>query len=328
MSAALISAIETANGQVVNTDSDGLLSALLVNRLSVEHAGRPLPVVGFYDNERLWLTEERSLGSVLDDPSATVWIDADVRVRGATVVSQHVVHHPDVPELREPPPDVVLINPNYLDHAAGRPYRGKYPFSTAAWIWALAPHGLPPVTPRTPTLTGLLWAQDGGHESVAEHRFRDNCLEWALDLVEGMPLAPAALALRGLAADARVGPYLRDEAIVGRAQQAEEVLRERLRGTAAASSGWQSQQWCFSARQRTPLCDPAAKEGLVTIQRFVDALAGLVGIPEQELAPTSMRARGRWQMVRLPGQAPWDEAFSLARTYTDGIACTLDMCPA
>lgn len=326
MAGALIAALREARGLVVNTDSDGLLSAVLLARLaSIQHRD-PLPVVGFYDNERLWLGGGISFDQLHERPRDVLWADADVRISGAAVVSQHVVHHPDVPAIRQPPADVLLINPNYLDAAAWRPYRRKYPFSTAAWVWALHPDGLPSPGPRTAALTGLLWAQDGGHESVAAGRFRENCLEWALEIIQGLPLAPAAGFLRDLTAEDRVGRYRRDDAIVARACEAEEYLRSRLRATHAHNSGWQSQQWCFSMRQRPPLCDPSTDQGRRAIQAFVEAAAELIGQPTATVEPMRLAAQGVWQAVdpRDPG-IELSTAFSLARTYQRRIACTVRM---
>jgi hypothetical protein len=328
MAEALRAALIRASGVVINTDSDGLVSAILAGALA-RASGRPdLPVVGLYDNERLWLAPGLEVGDLLDDPEQVLYLDADVRIAGATVVSQHVVHDPRVAGLALPPP-CVLLNPNYLDIARGHPYRRKYPFSTAAWIWALGAVDLPPPPgPSTPLLTGLLWAQDGGHESVAEHAFRSNCLRWALDLIEDMPLASAARALQGMAAEDRVGPYHRDRAIVARAEAAE-VEMKKLMGNQAPATGWQSQQWCFAARGRTLVADPVTRHGRAQIERFLSAAAHLLGLVPPSLAPVRMAAVGRWCLHRV-GQAPpdWASAFSAARTYADRIAHTQDLQPA
>ena len=117
-------------GLVVNTDSDGLLAGVVLAHWAEQAHGRPLPIVGFYDTQRLWL-DEPSRG-----PDEVAWIDVDLRVPGATVVSQHIVTDERIGALREPPADVTLINPNHLVGAPTR-YRWKYPFSTTAWAWAL-----------------------------------------------------------------------------------------------------------------------------------------------------------------------------------------------
>jgi hypothetical protein len=236
-----------------------------------------LPLLGFYDNERLWLRDGAALPDIACDAGSVIFADADVRLDGAVVVSQHVVHHPGIPALRQPPRRVELINPNYLDVAHGRAYREKYPFSTAAWIWALAPEGLPEPRPSTPLLTGLLWAQDGGHRSVAEGRFRANCLEWAIDLVEAMPLAPAARALKGLAAEDAVGDLTPDAAIQQRARVAEGEIRRKM-GRSIARGSWRNEQWCFSTRQQPPSSDPATPRGRVEAQRFLDAAATILSV--------------------------------------------------
>lgn len=330
MADALIAALSRCDGLIVNTDSDGLLSAILLARLSEVHRGVRLPVVGFYDNERLWLACGLALSAIERSASRWVFADADVRLKDAVVVSQHVVHHPAVPELRAPPSGLTLINPNYLDVARNRPYRAKYPFSTAAWIWALAPEGLPRPSPSTPDLTGLLWAQDGGHRSVAETSFRENCLHWALELLPELPLSQAAAGLRALAAEDRVGGYLRDDAIVARAESAEALIRQELRWARSRDQGWRNQQWCFSSRQQPPVWDPGSEEGRAAIQDFMDALGKVVGLRPPAVEPMRLAARGRWRRINLrrpPLQPPWTRAFSLARTGENAIALTADVKP-
>lgn len=327
MSTVLLGALLAARGQVVNTDSDGLISALLLARLAALRE-TALPVIGFYDNERLWLSPDLPLSALIDDPKQVIFVDADVRLPGAVVVSQHVVHDVSVEAIAAPPVDVVLINPNYLDVAHGRSYRRKYPFSTAAWVWSLAPQGLPVLGPGTHLLTGLLWAQDGGHESVAEDKHRANCIEWATEMIDDFPLASAAHALRGLAADARVGEYRRDDAIVARAKAAEAEIRRLLAPSVGARAGWRSQQWCFAARQRSPIANPASDAGRHDIQRFLDAAAEVIGVPSVSVEPLLPAARGTWREVHLHrDEVEWDSAFSLAKTYQDRVACTLDLHP-
>jgi hypothetical protein len=177
--------LDDSIGIVVDADSDGLLTAaLLSDEAALAPRGRQLPVVGAYDMSTLWLHPEVDLGR---DAPQLIFADADVRLDGARVLSNHIITVDGRPGLSTVPAGIELCNPNYdLPGFADRSYRNKYPFSTAGWVWTLLERA--PVRSSDDPLTfGLLMAQDSALENVA--KYEENCLAWENRLGPGNPYA-------------------------------------------------------------------------------------------------------------------------------------------
>lgn len=258
------------SGLVIDADSDGLLSAAALAR-ACEVLGCAVPaVVGVYDNERLWLHDGVTAATEL---ASLLWVDTDVRLPGARVISNHVLWGHGVPA----PPSEVL-NPNDLLEG-DRQYNQKYPFSTFVWIcWLL---DLEPPGDDDVLAHGLLWAQDGGVRNIRD--YSENCLRWALETLPESVLAPYAEPVQD--------PGTRQEAFRDIEDAASAAQDFVCAWVDTDGLGWRNYQWSFADR-------PSAKDRRL-------------GRPGGVLAdPASDHGRAMLAMVSYAFADIWPEALS------------------
>lgn len=188
--AKFVTQIERRSALVIDLDSDGILSALtLAGYLREAFPDRKPPeIVGGYDTNSLWLRPEWNDIDRLRDES--LWLDAEIRVPGFAVVSNHIITNSAIPAIAQVPQDLVLFNPNYdlvgpLTAAmsnGGHRYDNKYPFSSVGYIRYLL--DMQPPASRT-----LGWAlfmmQDSAILNSAN--YWENTYRWATKWMLGGP---------------------------------------------------------------------------------------------------------------------------------------------
>lgn len=302
--------LDDSIGIVVDADSDGLLTgALLSHEAAQAPTSRQLPIVGAYDMSNLWLQPDIDLRR---DAGRLVFADADVRVDGARVLSNHIITVDGYPGLSAVPAGIELCNPNYDVPGLGqRSYRDKYPFSTAGWVWTLL--GRPPVTASTdPLAFGLLMAQDSAAENV--ERYERNCLAWEARLGPGNPYAAYYEAVRRSGKLKALGwarPRIHDHAAACVRQ-----MLGRMSSTVEVRP---------SGHLGVPL---RAKQSPTTLAALHDVIADMAGLPDAVGLP----GVGRWRPVLRASVSYFEvherrpelvDAFSLAQTSGRTITATM-----
>lgn len=262
--------------QIVNTDVDGLLTGALLNQT------KRWPIVGFYDTESLWLSDEVGLPLDLE---RTAWVDIDMCWPGSLSLSQHVI---SVNRERSSSPQAhsQTINPNKaVGCHGGSPdvYRDKYPFGTFQWTAWIA--GAPdPPDPSDAIRTGLAWMPDGGFKSVNHASWRPNCLSWARYTLPGSLMSPLS------------------ERMTTRAATAVERAAAHVAGSQPLPPTWRNLQYVMSVNRDgpQPVVDVQTPHGLADVRTTLAALCDAWGWERVELPSSYQRFRGTWRASDRP----------------------------
>lgn len=285
-------------GQVINTDIDGLLTAALL----WEKKGWPL--WGFCDTESVWVTDE-AVVALRDRPETVAWVDIDMCWPRTRSISQHVII--------ERQSDLAVIdafattsNPNLQAtpvRSRTADYRWKYPYGTFQWVWWLA--GLPPPDLDDRVATGLVWMPDGGFGSILPGRHPENCREWATNHLPESPMSPLIVARREREATRLVS-------------EAEHWLTTR---SPASAGRWFNHQYKMSrivGGVADVRVDPSTPEGRNELNSLLAAIAQAFGWgPPLRLDGSCHRFMGTWESIRTvppgwPGSANSGDLVSVA----------------
>ena len=269
--------------QVVNTDIDGLLTAALL------HDQKGWPVVGLYDTETLWLSEDVPVPL---DLAGTLWVDVDMSWPGARSLSQHVVTV-DAASVGRVAAHAETVNPNIAVGCHGgsfADYRYKYPFGTFQWTAWIAGEPSPP-DPADALMTGLAWMADGGFMSVNHPSWRANCLAWATRTLPGSVLAPLAHG------GTRAARALVEQAAV------------HLAGRELLPRPWRNLQYVISQRRDggPPVVDVATEAGVRDVQQVLDRMTTAYGWRRLVLPVMPRRFVGTWRAGDKPPSG-WPQA--------------------
>lgn len=164
-------------GQIIDTDIDGLLTAALC------HETWGWPVVGFYDTHTLWLSAD--IETPLD-LSAIAWVDLDMTWPGTLSISNHVIPH--APAQGDIPTLATSVNPSVLRGiTTDGSYYSKYPFGTFQWLWWVLDKPVADARLDTEIGQGLAWMPDGGFESML--KYDENLRAWGSSVLPGSLLS-------------------------------------------------------------------------------------------------------------------------------------------
>lgn len=286
---------EDIRQQVVNTDIDGLLTAALL------HHTKGWPVVGLYDTETLWLTQDAEIPLDLD---RTLWVDVDMCWPGARSLSQHVVTV-SAAAAGAVQGHAHTVNPNLAVGCHGGDfavYRYKYPFGTFQWAAWIAGEPLPP-NPSEQLLTGLAWMADGGFMSVNHPSWRENCLGWATHTLPGSLLEPLA----------RTGTH--------NARAAVEAAATLLAGGEPKPPAWRNLQYVIAQVKggAPPTVDPASSAGRLKIQNVIDGITTAYGWKPLALPLMPQRFTGTWHFSPTSPPPAWPRSANYGHVVSMAV---------